>query len=145
LGTSFNVLSDPDNHSAEVILRSGSVQVSDTESKELVILKPDQKYFWDRGRTEVTAVNAGDCCRWYEHRLAFDNVRLGDILESLSHKYQIRLACDNPGLKDKRMSLTVKDESVEDIMEILSTLLPLHWERQGKTITIDNKTKNTNY
>lgn len=137
------MLSDHDGHFAEVILRSGSVQVSGTESKELVILKPDQKYSWDKGRTEVTAVNADDCCRWYEHRLAFDNVRLGDILESLSHKYQTRLTCDDPELKDKRMSLTVRDESVEDMMEVLSTLLPVRWERQGKTITIDNKTKNT--
>ncbi len=145
LGTTFNVVSDSAGHSAEVILRSGSVQVSDTESKELVILKPDQKYSWDRGRTEVTAVNAGDCCRWYEHRLAFDNVKLGDILESLSHKYQMKIAADLGNLKDKRMSLTVKDESVDEIMEILSTLLPVRWERQGKTITIDNKTKNTNY
>ncbi len=141
LGTTFNVISDPVGHSAEVILRSGSVQVSDTESKELVILKPDQKYFWDRGRTEVTAVNAGDCCRWYEHKLAFDNVRLGDILESLSHKYQVKLTCDEPGLRNKRMSLTVKDESVEEVMEVIETLLPVRWERQGKTIIIDNKTK----
>ena len=145
LGTTFNVVSDPVGHSAEVILRSGSVQVSDTESKELVILKPDQKYSWDRGRTEVTAVNADDCCRWYEHRLAFDNVKLGDILESLSHKYQMKITADLGNLRYKRMSLTVKDESVDEIMEILSTLLPVRWERQGKTITIDNKTKNTNY
>lgn len=145
LGTTFNIVSDPVGHSAEVILRSGSVQVSDTESKELVILRPDQKYSWDRERTEVTAVNADDCCRWYEHRLAFDNVKLGDILESLSHKYQMKIAADLGNLKDKRMSLTVKDESIDEIMEILSTLLPVRWERQGKTITIDNKTKNTNY
>lgn len=51
LGTTFNIVSDPVGHSAEVILRSGSVQVSDTDSKELVILRPDQKYSWDRGRT----------------------------------------------------------------------------------------------
>ena len=139
LGTTFNVLSSPDEHSAEVILRSGSVQVSDTESKELVILKPDQKYSWNRGRTEVSAVNADDCCRWYERRLAFDNARLGDILEGLSHKYQIRMTCVEPGLRDKRMSFTVKDESIGDIMEILSTLLPIRWERQGKTIIIDSK------
>ncbi len=139
LGTTFNVLSNPDEHSAEVILRSGSVQVSDTQSKELVILKPDQKYSWNRGLTEVSAVNADDCCRWYEHRLAFDNARLGDILEGLSHKYQIRMTCVEPGLRDKRMSLTVKDESIGDIMEILSTLLPIRWERQGKTIIIDSK------
>ena len=139
LGTEFNVLSNPADHSAEVILRSGSVQVSDTESKELVILKPDQKFSWDMGRTEVTAVNAGDCCRWYEHRLSFDNVRLCDILESLSHKYQTRITCNATDLKDKRMSLTVRDESLEDIMEVVSTLLPVRWERQGMTIIIDNK------
>ena len=37
------------------------------------------------------------------------------------------------------------EDKVDEIMEILSTLLPVRWERQGKTITIDNKTKNTNY
>lgn len=141
LGTTFNVLSDLNDHSAEVILRSGSVQVSDFESNELVILKPDQKYSWDGGRTEVTAVNAADCCRWYERRLAFDNVRLGDILESLSHKYQIKVESNVGYLNDKRMSLTVKDESVEEVLEVLSSLLPVRWERQGKTIIIDNKTK----
>ena len=139
LGTTFNVLSNPDEHSAEVILRSGSVQVSATESKELMILKPDQKYSWNRGLTEVSVVNAEDCCRWYEHRIAFDNARLGDILEGLSHKYQIRITCVEPSLSDKRMSLTVKDESIGDIMEILSTLLPIRWERQGNKIIIDSK------
>ncbi len=58
LGTNFQHCQRSVGHSAEVILRSGSVQVSDTDSKELVILRPDQKYSWDRGRTEVTAVNA---------------------------------------------------------------------------------------
>ena len=139
LGTTFNVLSNPDEHSAEVILRSGSVQVSDTESKELVILKPDQKYSWNRGLTEVSVVNADDCCRWYEHRLAFDSARLCDILEGLSHKFQIKITCVEPSLMDKRMSLTVKDESIGDILEILSSLLPIRWERQGKTIIIDSK------
>lgn len=141
LGTTFNVCSNLSEHSAEVILRSGSVQVSDSESNELVILRPDQKYSWDRGTTEVTSVNAADCCRWYERRLAFDNVRLGDILESLSHKYQIRIKSNAGALDDTRMSLTVRNESVEEILEILSTLLPVRWERQGKTITIYNKTK----
>ena len=141
LGTTFNVCSNLGEHSAEVILRSGSVQVSDSESNELVILRPDQKYSWDRGTTEVTSVNAADCCRWYERRLAFDNVRLGDILESLSHKYQIRIKSNAGALDDTRMSLTVRNESVEEILEILSTLLPVRWERQGKTITIYNKTK----
>ena len=141
LGTTFNVCSNLSEHSAEVILRSGSVQVSDSESNELVILRPDQKYSWDRGTTEVTSVNAADCCRWYERRLAFDNVRLGDILESLSHKYQIRIKSNAGALDDTRMSLTVRNESVEEILEILSSLLPVRWERQGKTITIYNKTK----
>lgn len=144
LGTTFNVRSDRDDHCAEVILRSGSVQVSDVSSNELVILKPDQKYFWDRGRTEVSSVNSNDCCRWYERRLAFDNVRLGDILESLSHKYQMRITSNVGELGNKRLSLTVRNESVEEILDVLSTLLPLRWERQGRTIIIiDDKTNQT--
>lgn len=141
LGTTFNTCSYPGAESSEVILRSGSVQVSDTRSKELVILKPDQKYIWTNGRTEVSDVNATNCCRWFESRLVFDNVKLKDILENLSHKYQIKLNCDIGRLSEKRMSMTIRDESIEDFLDVLTTLLPVQWKRTGNEINIGNKTK----
>lgn len=141
LGTTFNACNYPSLNKAEVILRSGSVQVSDNGRNEHVILKPDQKFTWNEGTAEISSVNAMNCCRWFEHRLVFDNVKLKDILENLSHKYQTEISLNVGNLADKHMSMTIRDESVEDILDILTTLLPIRWRYQGAEIIIENKTK----
>ncbi len=141
LGTTFNVCSYSSEGSTEVVLRSGSVQISGIENYKPVILKPDQKFFWANGVAEISYVNAQDCCRWYERKLVFDNVMLGDILETLSHRCHIRIICRSKSLAAKRMSLTVKDEPVNETLDVLSILLPAEWALQGDQIIIDNKTK----
>lgn len=141
LGTTFNACNYPSLNKAEVILRSGSVQVSDNGRNEYVILKPDQKFTWNEGTAKISSVNAMNCCRWFEHRLVFDNVKLKDILENLSHKYQTEISLNVGNLADKHMSMTIRDESVEDILDILTTLLPIRWRYQGAEIIIENKTK----
>lgn len=141
LGTTFNACNYPSLNKAEVILRSGSVQVSDNGRNEYVILKPNQKFTWNEGTAEISSVNAMNCCRWFEHRLVFDNVKLKDILENLSHKYQTEISLNVGNLEDKHMSMTIRDESVEDILDILTTLLPIRWRYQGAEIIIENKTK----
>ena len=141
LGTTFNACNYPSLNKAEVILRSGSVQVSDNGRNEHVILKPDQKFTWNEGTAEISSVNAMNCCRWFEHRLVFDNVKLKDIIENLSHKYQTEISLNVGNLADKHMSMTIRDESVEDILDILTTLLPIRWRYQGAEIIIENKTK----
>lgn len=141
LGTTFNACNYPSLNKAEVILRSGSVQVSDNGRNEYVILKPNQKFTWNEGTAEISPVNAMNCCRWFEHRLVFDNVKLKDILENLSHKYQTEISLNVGNLADKHMSMTIRDESVEDILDILTTLLPIRWRYQGAEIIIENKTK----
>lgn len=141
LGTTFNACNYPSLNKAEVILRSGSVQVSDNGRNEHVILKPNQKFTWNEGTAKISSVNAMNCCRWFEHRLVFDNVKLKDVLENLSHKYQTEISLNVGNLADKHMSMTIRDESVEDILDILTTLLPIRWRYQGAEIIIENKTK----
>lgn len=133
LGTSFNALAYRGSDRSEVILKSGSVQISDQQSNENVILKPDQMYVKENGTTEISHVNATDCCRWYERRLVFDNMMIQDVLSNLSHKYQIPFVLKARNLERKRMSLTVRDESPEEILDVLSFLLPIRWEKvQGQ-------------
>lgn len=129
LGTSFNALAYRGSDRAEIILKSGSVQVSDSQSNENVILKPDQMYVKENGTTEISHVNAAECCRWYEKRLVFDNMMIHDVLSNLSHKYQMPFILRARNLERKRMSLTVRDESPEEILDVLSFLLPIRWEK----------------
>lgn len=84
-------------------------------------------------------MNASNCCRWFEHRLVFDNVKLKDILENLSHKYQTEITLNAGALADKHMSMTIRDESIENILDLLSNLLPVRWRYQGAEIIIEPK------
>ena len=141
LRATFDACDYPSTNKAEVILRSGSVLIYDNGHDESVILKPNQKFTWNEGKSDVSSVNAINCCRWFEHRLVFDNVKLKDILENLSHKYQTEISLNVGSLADKHMSMTVRDESVEDVLDILTTLLPVRWRYQGAEIIIENKNK----
>ncbi|MGM9768510.1 MAG: FecR family protein [Candidatus Cryptobacteroides sp.] len=137
LGTSFNACGYNGENNTDIILRNGSVQIADKTSGERVILKPNQRFSRKDGQTEVSYVRAEECCRWYEKVLAFDNVALRDILETLSHRYRIGIKSNLGSLADKRMSLTVKDESLENVMDILSTLLPIKWSIREKDLYLE--------
>ncbi len=141
LGTTFNVCSYSNENLTEVVLCSGSVQISDSDNSQLITLVPNQKFSWNGSSVEVSDVNAGDCYRWYERKLVFDNVMLKDILENLSHRCHIKIDCRSNKLAQKRMSLTVRDEPINEILDVLSILLPAEWALQGDQIIIDNKTK----
>ena len=141
LGTTFNVCSYSAEDDTEVVLCSGSVQISGLDDEQLVTLVPNQKFRWNGGAVEISDVNAGDCYRWYERKLVFDNVMLKDILENLSHRCHIKIDCRSSKLAQKRMSLTVRDEPINEILDVLSILLPAEWALQGDQIIIDNKTK----
>lgn len=141
LGTTFNVCSYSTEDYTEVVLCSGSVRISGSDDEQLVTLVPNQKFRWNGDSVEISDVNAGDCYRWYEHKLVFDNVMLKDILENLSHRCHIKIECRSNKLAQKRMSLTVRDEPINEILDVLSILLPAEWALQGDQIIIDNKTK----
>lgn len=139
LGTSFNAACYRGSNSAEVILRSGSVQFGDAGGREKVILHPNQRLTWTDGTTAIEAVDASQCCRWYEKRMVFDNASLCDIVSNLSHKYQKDIRLSASGLSAKRMSLTVGDEPLEEVLDLVCLLLPVDWRADGDTITIENK------
>ncbi len=139
LGTSFNAVCDEDSDRAEVILKSGSVQFGDAGGMEKVILKPGQRLVWDNGMTSIDAVNVSSYCRWYERRIAFDNALLSDIAGNLSHKYRKDIRLSTPGMEGKRLSLTIGDESLEDVLDLVCMLLPVSWKEDGDTIIIENK------
>lgn len=139
LGTSFNACSYNGENSTDIILRNGSVQIEDRTSGESIILKPNQRFAKKDGQTEVSYVRAGECCRWYEKEIAFDNVALRDILENISHRYRIGIKADLGSMMEKRMSLTVNNEPLEDVMDILSTLLPVKWSIQEKDLYLERK------
>lgn len=141
LGTSFDASCFNDSEIETITLKTGSVKVTLPAYKNPVILKPDQKLVYGvyDGEYSVTRTEASNTCRWYETYLDFDNVRFADILTNIQSRYRVTVHNNAVGLADKRLSLTIDNDSLEFIMDVIVKLLPVEYEIHGNEIFINSK------
>lgn len=143
LGTSFDAIGYADDPAQRIILKSGSVRISGPQLTRPVRLRPDQKFTMDnlRGDFSVEQVDARNYCRWFEPRLVFDNTPLADIIINLERKYHVEIALSPYLSADKRLSLVVQHEPLEDIMEVIATLMPIRYQIDGSRVFVTNRIK----
>lgn len=138
LGTSFTVINEPSLGKEEIILRSGSVEVESQDQH--IIMSPGEKIALNtRGEMEKYAVNASQMCKWWEDCMIFDNATLTDVLSCMEIRYQMDIMNNSSLPSDTRLSMTITDESVNDIMAMLSMMLPIRYSIFENSILINNQ------
>lgn len=138
LGTSFTVVNSPGSGREEVVLRSGSVQV-EAQGQSLMMEPGDMISYSDDGRIVKTDVNASQLCRWWEDCLVFDNAPLDEIISSLGLRFQMDIRNHSSVSSGTRLSMTVANESLDDVMSMLSMLLPVKYQIYDNSVLITNK------
>lgn len=141
LGTSFDAIGYAWASCDEVILKSGSVRVTHSSQARPVLLEPNEKLRLDRADNtlRVETVDAENYCRWFEPRLIFDSAPLGDILINLERRYHTEIAFPATIPADTRLSFTVYREPLENILEVMGTLLPIGYEIRDERVTVWDK------
>lgn len=138
LGTEFDAMSYDYGSSEEVVLRSGSVKVEGAGLRQPVMLRPDERLKFDRAndRCSIERVDAGNYCRWFSSHLVFDNTPLADIVTNLERRYNVEIVV-SPGISlTKRLSFVVYREPLEDIMEVMSSLMPVRFEIMDNIVVL---------
>ena len=137
LGTSFEVRNYPYTSTEEVVLLRGSVKV-DAGDKGTHLLVPDQRFVYDKKDDECTVENsdASNYCRWIEPKLKLENEPLGDLLITISRKYCIDLKISPSVNLDTRVSITLQNDDLDEILNILTFLTDIHWELSDSTLFI---------
>lgn len=141
LGTTFDARGYADDSREEVVLRSGSVRVSVPQQGRSLLLKPDEKLSLDRYSKELTVerVEAGNYCRWFEPRLIFDNMPLADVVTNLERRYNVEISLSARISVDKRLSMVVCREPLEDILEVMASLIPIEYRTAEDHVYITSK------
>lgn len=141
LGTSFGASCYSDSKLEEVVLKSGSVRVSSCSMPNSITLRPNEKLTYSPfdGDTRIRVIDAKNAYRWYEQYLSFDNDRYGDVLANIADRYNVEIKNLSTVSLDTRLSLTIIHESLETIMDVLSTLLPVKYEIHGNSLIIRDK------
>lgn len=144
LGTSFDAIGYAADPARQVILKNGSVSISGEGLSRPVRLCPDQKFTQDvlQGGFTVEQVDARNYCQWFEERLVFYNMPLTDIMVNLERKYHVEivlsssLPADRPGCL-----LVVQHEPLEDIMEVISRLMPVRYQIDGDRVFVTSRSR----
>lgn len=138
LGTKFNFRNYKDDLEAKVCLLEGKVALN-TRQKE-TILHPDQQALLDKktGKLFVSGTKAAYSAEWTNDRLYFDEVLLSDIIKELERSYDVKITVADDTLNTIRFygNFRKREQSIQEIMNVLSSTDKMTYTMNGKNIVI---------
>lgn len=136
LGTRFEVNAYADDHKSVVSLQSGSVELSNAHQK--MLLTPGQEVSIDRnaGSMQSRMVSTAHISSWIFGEVRFEEATLGDIAKVLSRRFDIPIAVVDELQHNERFTLRLRDESLEETLELLSLTLPCKYNISPQQVTI---------
>ncbi len=147
LGTEFNLSAYPENETVETTLNSGSVKLSHTNSltqkARHIILMPGHKAdFYKQEKTFVSdKVNTQLYTSWIHGKLIFDDSPLSKIIPILERKYDKEFRAEDDLLEKHRLTMTITNESFEQILKMIEKTTPIVFKATGKHILIREKAR----
>lgn len=138
LGTCFDLDSYSSGEFVETALLNGSVKISGKALKDPVYLKPNELFRYRKSDqiASVEEAKVGLYAAWIKDRLVFDNDCLSDILISMEGRYNMDIECPKQFAASTRLSFTIRQESIEEVMEAMSQIVPVKYEIKGNKLYI---------
>lgn len=145
LGTSFNVKAYASDEVVETAVLTGKVMfVSEKTSANTdtaYYLTPNQKLAFVKksGKIERSEVNSQEEIAWIEGKLFFKNETWGHIAQILERSFNKQIRFENEVLKNCRLTATFEDNSLTEILDLISLTQEFDYTLQDNTVTILGK------
>lgn len=140
LGTQFDMKNYPGRSSMETTLLSGKVEVFFNDSTD-IILQPNQKISINKetGKHAIEEFDAQNQVLWTNEQLVLSNKKLSEVLQSIGFWYGCNVTPEGAIDLNQRLSLTIRRESKEEILELLSLIAPIKYEIGMEKIIVRSK------
>lgn len=134
VGTSFNVKLK--NAAVEVIVESGKVEVS--KGGERIFLVPGEKILVSDKANQLAKVKTPDLLYNYYRTKMFvaEDTPLWRMVEALNEAYDSKIEITNPAIKDLPLNTTFNNESLEDILQVISRTFRITVEKKQNRIIL---------
>jgi len=135
LGTSFNVRDKGDL--TEIIVESGLVRVND--SLHSILLRPSERLIIRQGDTTLSKDSTqNELYKYYSTRkFVCDNTPLSQLAASLEEAYDVKILIPDQALARKKIVATFKDESLDQILNIIRETFQIKVSRTGDVVTLE--------
>ena len=140
LGTSFNVEAYEEKDSVVVSVDEGIVAVL-FESQQNKVRAGEMAVFVRSTKqlTEIHEKSVGANSFWKTKRLSFEGSTLNEVIASVEQVYEVKIYLDTVKLGTCRISVDFEDESIENILEVISATLDLDLSIQGNNYFLSGK------
>jgi len=133
LGTQFDVVNFENEQQTDVILVSGSislVQGTGREEKIMASLRPgDMAVFGTQNNTlEIKSVKTEKYTAWTEGKLIFREDPMDEVVRKLNRWFNVNIEVADPGIYEYIYTATFRDESIDQILELLTISAPIRYQ-----------------
>jgi ferric-dicitrate binding protein FerR (iron transport regulator) len=134
VGTSFNVKLK--NGDVEVIVESGKVQV--VRGEKSIFIEPGEKVLVSKTMNNLAKAKTPDLLYNYYRTKMFvaDDTPLWRMVEALNEAYDSKIEIKNPAIRDLPLNTTFNDESLEDILQVISRTFKITVEKRQDRIIL---------
>lgn len=137
LGTTFNLMAYPEDETLAITLIEGKVQVRAPDNK-IIYLSHNQQAIYNKLNNNFIIENVDPVfsISWKDNVLKFDNQPLPDILTHLERWYDVRFYYPENLLRDQRFTMTIKTESLREVLELVKISTPIKFKIEVDSIYI---------
>lgn len=139
LGTAFNIRAYPGDAAVAVTVTRGKVQVqSDSANITLGVLSAGDQLIVDKysNATQYSKVDVEKVLEWNAGNMMFNNATLNEVAAALGNRYNVSFHFQNEELKHCRFTADFSNESLEQSLEVICTLIHASWHRGEEENTI---------
>lgn len=139
LGTQFYLKAKEKEDLIETGLISGKVKISTSTTEE--ILNPNDIIIISKTNNQPIQRQSLAMNNYTFHNgsIIFDNCTLKNIFKDLAELYEIHIEIDEDVDTNKNLTLTVKEESIEEILEIIKIVVPFDYHIKNNKIIVLKK------
>ena len=124
LGTSFDVRTYQKDGTTKVNVITGKVGITRPghTNEPAIMLLPKQQVVLNKVSSQITKEPTREAVvnLWCKSPLVFEQENLDNVFRAIEKKYNTHIQVDNQKLLDERISITLSNQRLDTIMEILS-------------------------
>jgi ferric-dicitrate binding protein FerR (iron transport regulator) len=140
LGTKFNIKSYPNDGQITGTLIEGSIEVSTPLLSE--VLNPSERILFHTKEmvfSKARIDNVDEAIFWMTDQFVFDKETLENIGKMLERMYNVTISFASPEIKEIQYSGKIKNNSMENVLNLITVVSPLQYTIIGSHISFSKK------
>ncbi|NJK85966.1 MAG: FecR family protein [Bacteroidales bacterium] len=139
LGTKFNVMAYADEPEIITKVTEGIVKLTDLKTGNNENIVASQSASFSKINREITLSNFTNIndLSWKDNSLHFDNENFEQVIKKLERWYNVSIKLEGKDSIDDRFTLTIKDESLREVLDLIKHTTPLEYKISGENVRIN--------